>query len=99
MTIKMIVRVAIVWAILTVTGCSASSEKTNDLYLMNEKGYFVASTPDMEYGRITDKYYYIDKQGQRKPIQNDCVRALGTGSLQPTSVIPRVSRSATQAFK
>ncbi|SFK67257.1 hypothetical protein SAMN05518846_11797 [Brevibacillus centrosporus] len=32
MTIKMIVRVAIVWAILTVTGCSASSEKTNDLY-------------------------------------------------------------------
>ncbi|WP_374701602.1 DUF6843 domain-containing protein [Brevibacillus centrosporus] len=53
----------------------------------------------MEYGRITDKYYYIDKQGQRKPIQNDCVRVLGTGSLQPTSVIPRVSRSATQALK
>ncbi|MED1953465.1 DUF6843 domain-containing protein [Brevibacillus centrosporus] len=48
---------------------------------MNEKGYFVTSTPDMEYGRITDKYYYIDKQGQRKPIQNDCVRALGTGSF------------------
>lgn len=112
MTIKMIVRVAIVWAILTVTGCSASSEKTNDLYLipegyegiayafynvknapplakegdydvylMNEKGYFVTSTPDMEYGRITDKYYYIDKQGQRKPIQDGCVRALGTGGF------------------
>jgi hypothetical protein len=38
MTIKMIVRVAIVWAILAVTGCSASSEKTNDLYLIPE-GY------------------------------------------------------------
>ncbi|MDR7314526.1 DUF6843 domain-containing protein [Brevibacillus nitrificans] len=38
MAIKTIVRVAIVWAILTVTGCSAPSEKTNDRYVIPE-GY------------------------------------------------------------
>ena len=29
--------------------------------------------------RVTDKYYYVDKNGQRSPIQNDCVRGMGIG--------------------
>jgi hypothetical protein len=32
---------------------------------INEKGYYVTSTPDMDYGKVMDKYYYVDEKGNR----------------------------------
>ena len=28
-----------------------------EVHIINEKGYFVTSKPDMDYGTVTDKYY------------------------------------------
>ncbi|WP_312115621.1 DUF6843 domain-containing protein [Brevibacillus reuszeri] len=49
------------------------------LHTINDKGYFATSAPDMEYGLITDKYYYVDKKGQRTEIPSSCLRIMGTG--------------------
>jgi len=61
---------------------SLTKEGDYDVYVINDMGYFVTSSPEMDYGRVTDKYYYVDKNGQRSPIQNDCVRGMGTGGLE-----------------
>ncbi|GED71620.1 hypothetical protein BRE01_53220 [Brevibacillus reuszeri] len=49
------------------------------LHIINDKGYFATSAPDMEYGLVTDKYYYVDKNGQRTEIPGSCLRINGTG--------------------
>ncbi|MDR6121151.1 hypothetical protein QFZ87_000748 [Bacillus sp. SLBN-46] len=49
-----------------------------DIHRINEKGYFVTSTPDLDYGTVTDKYVYVDKKGKRKPIDKKCVQIFGT---------------------
>ncbi|GIO05775.1 hypothetical protein J31TS6_18030 [Brevibacillus reuszeri] len=50
-----------------------------DLHIINDKGYFATSTPEMDYGLVTDKYYYVDQNGQRTQIPSECLRINGTG--------------------
>ncbi|WP_050183524.1 DUF6843 domain-containing protein [Domibacillus robiginosus] len=53
-----------------------------EIHDINEDGYFATSAPDMDYGRVTDKYYYVDKNGQRTSIDKECIRGMGTGSSE-----------------
>ncbi|MED1093551.1 DUF6843 domain-containing protein [Bacillus paramycoides] len=53
-----------------------------EVHTINDKGYFVTSTPNMDYGTVTDKYYYVDKNGKRTQINSSCVRGLETGSTE-----------------
>ncbi len=57
-------------------------EDEYDVYDVNDEGYFVTSTADMDYGTVTDRYYYIDKSGKRTKIDESCVRGMGTGEFQ-----------------
>ncbi|RAS74434.1 DUF6843 domain-containing protein [Priestia endophytica] len=59
-------------------------EKEGDyeVHDVNNQGYSVTSTPDMDYGTITDKYYYVDEEGKRNEINKECVKVLSTGSLE-----------------
>ncbi|MFP3387685.1 DUF6843 domain-containing protein [Brevibacillus sp. SIMBA_040] len=59
-----------------------------DLHIINDKGYFATSTPDMDYGLVTDKYYYVDKNGQRTQIPSDCLRINGTGGYSTNIGMP-----------
>lgn len=54
------------------------TENGYEVHVINEKGYFVTSKPDMDYGTVTDKYYYVDEKGDRTPINNKCVSLFGT---------------------
>jgi hypothetical protein len=60
--------------------------KTEDGYQVipyNEKGSYLTSTPDMNYGTVTDKYFYIDSSiGERKEISDQCVYLGSTGKVQ-----------------
>ena len=53
-----------------------------EVHDVNNQGYSVTSTPDMDYGTITDKYYYVDEEGKRTEINKECVKVLSTGSLE-----------------
>lgn len=53
-----------------------------EVHDINNQGYSVTSTPDMDYGTITDKYYYVDEKGKRTEINKECVRLLANGSLE-----------------
>jgi len=57
------------------------TEDDFEVHDINEKGYFVTSTPEMDYGTVTDKYYYVDEKGNRIPINNKCVSLFGTGGF------------------
>lgn len=57
------------------------SEDGYEVHTINSAGYFVTSTPEMDYGTVTDKYYYVDKKGKRTPIPDTCVGTFGTGSF------------------
>ncbi|WP_409304986.1 DUF6843 domain-containing protein [Peribacillus sp. SCS-155] len=52
-----------------------------EVHTINKKGYFVTSTQDMDYGEVTDRYYYVDKRGNRTPIKQECVHTLGNGGV------------------
>jgi hypothetical protein len=54
------------------------TEDGYEVHVINEKGYFATSKPDMDYGTITDKYYYIDEKANRTPISDKCVSSFGT---------------------
>ncbi|MFC6605175.1 DUF6843 domain-containing protein [Ectobacillus funiculus] len=54
----------------------------SEVHTINDKGYFVTSTSNMDYGTVTDKYYYIDKSGKRTKINSSCIRGMGTGSTE-----------------
>jgi hypothetical protein len=49
---------------------------------MNEEGYFTTAKPDMTYGTVTDQYYFVDENGMRTPIDDRCIRGLGTGGYE-----------------
>ena len=53
---------------------------------INEEGYFATSMPDMQYGTITDLYYYVDSAGNRTPIDPTCIHSLGTGGVTADKV-------------
>ncbi len=50
-----------------------------EVHKINEKGYYATSTKDLDYGTITDKYFYVNDKGRRTPIDNKCVSLFGTG--------------------
>ncbi|PAQ13663.1 hypothetical protein CD798_14780 [Bacillaceae bacterium SAOS 7] len=72
-----------VYAFYNVKGApEIKKEGDYKVYLINDEGYYATSTPDMDYGTVTDKYYYIDPNGKRTKIDEECIRGLGTGSLE-----------------
>jgi hypothetical protein len=50
-----------------------------EVHKINNNGYFVTSTPDMDYGTVTDQYFYVDEEGKRSPISEKCISLFGTG--------------------
>lgn len=36
----------------------------------------------MDYGTITNQYYYVNKNGKRTKINKECVREIGNGSVE-----------------
>ncbi|WP_052002332.1 DUF6843 domain-containing protein [Halalkalibacter wakoensis] len=71
-----------VYAFYNVRGApKVEKEGKYSLHPINEEGYFVTSTNDLDYGTVTDQYYYVDDQGNRTPIENSCVNVFGTGSF------------------
>ncbi|MBS4209483.1 hypothetical protein [Bacillus sp. FJAT-50079] len=61
------------------------TEDGYEVHVINEKGYFVTSTPDMDYGIVTDKYYYVDEKGNRTAINHTCVSPFGTGGFSTSA--------------
>lgn len=49
------------------------------VHTVNANGYFATSEPDMNYGTVTDQYYWVDENGNRTPIDELCVHSFGTG--------------------
>lgn len=56
-------------------------EEGYEVHAINDKGYFVTSEPEMDYGTVTDKYYYVDEKGNRTPISDKCISLFGTGGF------------------
>jgi|SRR5699024_215171 len=75
-----------VYAFYNVKGAPmVETEDGYEVHVINEEGYFLTSKSDMDYGTVTDKYYYVDEKGNRTPINNKCVSLFGTGGFS-TSV-------------
>jgi hypothetical protein len=55
------------------------TENGYDVHTINEKGYYVTSTPDLDYGTVRDIFYYVDEKGNRTPISEKCTNLFGTG--------------------
>ena len=49
------------------------------VHAINEMGYFVTSHHDLDYGTVTDEYYYMDSEGNRTKVDDQCIRGIGTG--------------------
>lgn len=72
-----------VYAFYNVKGApKVKNEGEYEVHTINDEGYFVTSTSDMDYGSITDKYYYVDGNGDRTKINDYCIRGMGTGGFQ-----------------
>ncbi|WP_051317228.1 DUF6843 domain-containing protein [Ectobacillus panaciterrae] len=72
-----------VYAFYNVKGApEVKKEGDYEAHTINDKGYFVTSTPNMDYGTVTDKYYYVDKSGKRTKINSNCIRGMGTGGTE-----------------
>ncbi len=56
-------------------------EVENDYFVheIHEDGYFVTSTRDMRHGIVTDQYYYVDENGNRTAVDNQCIYLFPTG--------------------
>lgn len=52
------------------------------VHQITEEGYFVTSKNDMTYGTVTDQYYYVDENGKRSPIDDQCISTMGTGGYE-----------------
>ncbi|WP_342603873.1 hypothetical protein [Peribacillus sp. FSL E2-0159] len=50
-----------------------------EVHKINEKGYYATRTKDLDYGTVTDKYFYVSEKGHRTPIDNKCVSTFGAG--------------------
>lgn len=53
-----------------------------EVHTINDEGYFVTSTPDLDYGTITDQYFYVSEDGKRTPIDRLCVSGFGMGGTE-----------------
>ena len=61
------------------------TEGDYDVHTINEDGYFVTSKSDLDYGTITDKYYYVDELGNRTPINETCVSPDGISGFSTST--------------
>ncbi|GMK44530.1 hypothetical protein PghCCS26_16580 [Paenibacillus glycanilyticus] len=52
-------------------------------------GIFNTSKPEMEYGLVTDLYFYVNAAGERTPIDKLCVCVKGNGSSEIGSTVTR----------
>lgn len=73
------------------------------VHQMNEDGFFATSQPDMQYGTVTDQYFYVDQAGNRTSIDPTCIHTFGTGGFQSDKVNIlytgiEVSDSCSEAF-
>lgn len=67
-------------AVYNVKGApSLTYENGFSVHTVNVDGYFATSEPDMNYGTVTDQYYWVDTSGNRTPIDELCVHSFGTG--------------------
>lgn len=57
------------------------TEEGYEVHDINDKGYFVTLEPKNDYGTVTEKYYYVDEEGNRTPISDKCVSLFGTGGF------------------
>ena len=49
----------------------------------NDKGIYLTSTPDMNYGTVNDQYFYVDNStGKRKKVSEHCVHLGSNGAVQ-----------------
>ncbi|MHA6261229.1 DUF6843 domain-containing protein [Sporosarcina sp. CAU 1771] len=53
---------------------------------VNAEGYFATSKSDMNYGTLTDQYFWVDKAGNRTSIDELCVHAFGTGGWSQNDI-------------
>lgn len=60
-----------------------------DVIPLRTDGTYDTSTPDMEYGLVTDQYYDVDQDGRRTPIDHSCIHLKGTGTSEVGSIITR----------
>lgn len=65
-------------------GQPLETENGYDLHYINENGYFVTNEPDMDYGTVTDQYFYVDEVGNRTSISDTCISLFGTGGYSTT---------------
>ncbi len=47
-------------------------EKGYTVIPYQDDGTYLTSTEDMEYGAVTDEFYYVDKKDKRTPIERNC---------------------------
>ena len=74
-------------AVYNVKGAPALSyEGDFAVHHINGDGYFATSMPDMQYGTVTDRYYYVDSAGNRTPIDPTCIHTFGTGGITADKV-------------
>ncbi|MGO4110862.1 DUF6843 domain-containing protein [Paenibacillus sp. YAF4_2] len=50
-----------------------------DVIPIRNDGTYDTSKPDMEYGLVTDQYYYISEDGRRTTIDEYCIHGIGNG--------------------
>lgn len=58
-----------------------------DLIPIRDDGTYDTSKPEMEYGLVTDRYYYVNSHGRRTPIDERCVHVGGNGSSEMGSTV------------
>jgi hypothetical protein len=49
---------------------------------INTEGYHVTSTEELSTGLVTDQYFFVDDNGKRTPINENCIRGFGIGGHQ-----------------
>jgi len=66
-----------------------AKEGKYDVIPIRADGTFDTSKPDMEYGLVTDRYYYVSPDGRRTPIDKSCVHVGGNGASEIGSTVTR----------
>ncbi|WP_347548705.1 hypothetical protein ABFG93_14345 [Pseudalkalibacillus hwajinpoensis] len=56
-------------------------EKGFTLIPYEEDGMYLTSTEDMEYGAVTDTFYYVDQKDKRTPIEKHCTYLFPNGGI------------------
>ncbi|MDX8289443.1 hypothetical protein SLL00_06545 [Metabacillus indicus] len=70
------------YTVIPVTELALEALKDTDIYIY---GASFTSTPNVSYGVVTDKYYYVDENGKRTPIDKQCVHQSGNGFFSGAS--------------